>query len=303
MAMIAIAAAACGRSGPGLVASDPDAWRRPCEDALARAADAPPWRAARTIVDACRPCGVAWDPIVARPAPAPGQVVAVVDACKLDCPKPARAAFFAAISALDEDSSPRQAWHDLARACPAAFASAGDHDRYAGGAWFALEQIARRLPASARAIDLPLPPWSQVGTGMALPTTSRRDERLEGLARGERLATITDADVFLADAPTVELRPGKGAVAIGDWPGERVDLARAPRLAGSYAIVAPIGLDAARLAEIVRVLGTPTHVAVQVPDGTLFGGELAGLPVPSGWQPPTTGTVGDAVKALESGSR
>jgi hypothetical protein len=278
IALICITAAACGRTGAGLAPGpDPDAWLAPCEAGLARAAHAPSWQRGRIVVDACRPCGVAWDPVLADPVPPPSKVIAVVDACKLDCPAKARSDLFAAISAAESDAPARNAWLAFGKACPAAMGTPGKDGRYASGAWFALQQIGRAL---ARAHETPsdltvaLPLWSQVGSGYALPPASAAPTELD-----MPIITINDATAFIVrDPPRARFGAG-GVEAIGDaWPGEHLDgidvkLAR-------YSLVAPAKMPADRIAARTQELGAPTTIVTQAPGRGLFGGEVAGKAVP-----------------------
>src|SRR5215510_11945257 len=68
--LIALALAACGRkAAPAAAPVDPDAWIAPCLDAIARAGAAHDVARARLVLDGCRPCGVAWDDVIAAKVP------------------------------------------------------------------------------------------------------------------------------------------------------------------------------------------------------------------------------------------
>jgi len=270
LALIAITAA-CGKSGAGIAPPDPNAWLAPCLGAIDQAKTQPSWQRARTIANACRPCGVAWDPIVAAKVPAPSQVTKVVDACKLDCTKQARADFYAKISALDEDQSPHQAWLALAQACPDALGTPGPDGRYASGAWFALHQIARALAAAHHATDveIALPLWSQRGTSFELPAADPDPREPEG-----PIITVTDGAIFIVrDLPRARFTE-KGLEMNGDaWPGPHLDavdikLARWARLA-------PIAMPAEKIDAMTKDLGKPAQIVTFAPVRGLFGGEVA----------------------------
>ena len=287
--------AACKPSAPP--PPDPDAWLGPCLDGFAAAKAQPSWQRARTIVEACTPCGVPWRDAIRVPMPAPGVVLAVVDACHLDCPAPARGDLSSALKAVEGDQAPRAAWAKFARACPQQMSGAGPDDRYAGGAWFALDQIARRLGAArahlapvkrtaideAFALELRLPLWSSVGTGFELPAGPSTDAPID------RYVTITEKDVFLGAAPIAHVGE-HGVTVTGGWPGRGVGLDQLRAEAGSnLAVVAPGGLPAARVLEVVRALRVSLPIAVAADrDHTLFGAEVGVLarPLPTGDDPP-----------------
>ena len=294
---IAFALAACGTQGagvaPGAAADDPDAWIPACKDGLARAATLPSWQRGKAIADACRPCGVAWDPVLADPVPAPSKVVAVVDACKLDCPATARSAFYAAISALEPDEPPGPAWLAFGKACPAVLGTPGRDGRYASGGWFVLNQIARRLGAAHVAVPadlrIALPLWSQGGGALILPDA--HGTLIDVFDAPVLTATATD-QFLIAHAPRARLGTG-GLIDLGpDWPGPKGD----PTAAGATLVV-PTLMPVARLR--TALVAEPRAIAVAPPRAEiLFGGEIAGVAVPHAGWPPPSGTVGDAMKAL-----
>jgi hypothetical protein len=298
---IALAASvACSKQGPGLdpgASADPDAWIDACKDGLARAQQQPSWRRGRTIADACRPCGVGWDPVIADPVPAPSKVVAVIDACKLDCPTQARSDFYAAISALEPNQPAGHAWLAFGRACPAVLGTPGKDGRYASGAWFVLHQIARRLGAAHVAVPddftIALPLWSQGGGALLLPDARSPVTDL-GLSP---ILTATAKDEFLiAHAPRARLGPD-GLIDLGpDWPGDKLDHDEQIQT-----LAVPMLMPAARLRALLAATSPKTIAGAPPRSETLFGGEVAGTllvsPLPAGW-PPTTGTVADAMKAL-----
>ncbi len=272
-------AGACGRSGPGLLGqrAGGEAWLPACKDALARAAHEPSWRRGRTIVDGCRPCGVAWDPILAEQTPAPSKVIAVVDACKLDCPSKARSDFYAAISALEIDQPAGDAWRSLARACPAAMGTPGKDGRYASGAWFALQQIGRALAASHDTpadLTIALPLWSQSGSGYVLPPAGPDPRELE-----PPIITLTDSAAFILRDPPRARFGATGVEAQGDaWPGDHLD-AIDVKLA-RWSLVAPAKMPADRIAAMTKELGAPAAIVTAAPVRGLFGDEVAASTVP-----------------------
>jgi hypothetical protein len=271
-----IAIAGCGRSGPGL-APAPDAWLAPCEAGIARARHAPSWQRGRIVADACRPCGVAWDPILGDQTPAPSKVIAVVDACKLDCPTTVRSDFYAAISALEMDQPAHGAWLALGKACPAALGRPGKDGRYASGAWFALHQIARALAKAHETpsdLTIALPLWSQTGSGYLLPPAGADPEELEA-----PIITLTDSAAFIVRDPPRARFGATGLEAQGDaWPGDHLDAVDV-KLA-RWSLVAPAKMPAARIAAMTQELGAPAAIVTVAPVRGLFGDEVAAKAVP-----------------------
>ena len=274
--LIAIATTACGRSGPGLVATS-DAWLAPCEAGLDQAARAPSWQRGRIVVDACRPCGVAWDPILGDQTPAPSKVIAVVDACKLDCPTTARSDFYAAISALEMDQPAHAAWLAFAKACPAALGAPGKDGRYASGAWFALQQIGKALANAHETpadLTIALPLWSQIGSGFVLPAAGVDPREAEA-----PIITVTQSAVFIVRDPPHARFGATGLEAQGDaWPGDHLD-AIDVKLA-HYSLVAPARMPAERITAMTKDLGAPSAIVTDAPVRGLFGGEVAARAVP-----------------------
>jgi hypothetical protein len=301
---IALALAACGACGKrgsgrseGAPPVDPDAWVASCRDGLARAQHEPSWRRGRTIVDACRPCGVSWDPVLADPVPAPSVVIAVVDACKLDCPTPARSAFFAAISALEMSQPPSAAWLAFGKACPAVLGTPGADGRYASGAWFALHQIARRLAAAHVAVPadltIALPLWSQGGNGLLLPEAR---PPLVDVVESPILTATANDQFLIAHPPRARFGPD-GLIDLGpDWPGEKIDHDASPTT-----LAVPTLMPVTRLRALLAATSTRSLAVAPPRAEILFGGEVGGTivpsPPPAGW-PPASGVVADAMKAL-----
>jgi len=308
-----------GGAGSGEGGAGPEAWVGPCVTAIERAAAAPDWKRARIVVDGCRPCGVAWDDVTAARVPAPSRVVGVVDACRIGCPRTARSDFYAKISALEEGDSPRAAWQALGKACPAALGAADPDGRFAGGAWFALDQIGRRLgearphlaPAvrdqvtHALGLALPLPAVSVVGTGYDVPGGSGGPSPAVAIA-------VTASSATVGALPVAHLGPHCLEVPAGwAWPGEPAPpeaLARAVAAhgAGPVAIEAPAGLTAARVLEVAGALGKgqQASLAVSAPrDEALFPHVLRQGPVPlraaTGAAHLAITARGDAIAALD----
>jgi hypothetical protein len=227
-------------------------------------------------------------PILGDVTPAPSQVIAVVDACKLDCPTTVRSDLYAAISALEMDQPAHGAWLALGKACPAAMGTPGKDGRYASGAWFALHQIGRALAKAHKTpqvLRIQLPLWSQIGTGFELPQSNPGD-RLDDPGLGPDVITLTTADAFLGGVSRGEFVTDGFAVEDEyDWPGSRTE----KKLPGDLAV--PFALPAKRLIDAVsamtplrsddltspmwfRFLVTPPRNEV------LFGGEVARLYAP-----------------------
>src|SRR5262249_35326498 len=166
----------------------------------------------------------------------------------------------------------------------------GKDGRYASGAWFVLNQIARRLGAAHVTVpadlSIALPLWSQGGGGLILP-----DARSPTMDLGlSPIVTATAKDEFLiAHAPRARLGPG-GLIDPGpDWPGDKLDHDEKVQT-----LAVPLLMPAARLRALLAAT-SPTMIAGAPPRSeTLFGGEVAGTllvsPLPPGW-PPATGTV------------
>ncbi len=269
LAMVAVSACRGDAPDAGSAAAPAPApaWTGACLDALERASSAPPGDRIPLALAGCRPCGVDWRDAAAA---VPSTVVAVIDACELGCARTARSAFYAAISALDDDQRATGPWRALGKSCPAVLGDRGGDGRYANATWFALHQIARRLgtaPLTAReqerwralqgALWLPLPVVSQVGTQFVLPTaTAVVDAPVTHV-------TITSEAVTIGALPRARLDDRGVAVApdaSAPWPGDAIGdggLAAAldARGAKEVVLIAPTGLAARRVLAIAAALG------------------------------------------------
>lgn len=293
--LVACRGGAPGGSAASGVASDDarpaidPAWAGTCLDALERASSAAPRERIAIALAGCRPCGVDWkDALTSTVA---SQVVAVVDACELGCARTARSDFFAAISALEDDQRATGPWRALGGSCAAALGAGGGDGRYAGGTWFALHQIGRRLvdaPLGDRdrarwrslqaSLWFPLPVVSQVGTQFVVPTATAVTEppSVHVTLTGDAITTGALPRAIFDDRG-LALAPSPGA----PWPGDAItaDALAASldaRAAKDVLVIAPTGLDASRVLAIVAQLGDRrAALAVTRGDGAMAAAQVA----------------------------
>lgn len=318
-----------------------------CAEALATRSTAGPDRGLAALLARCGVCGVSFEPLVALsridPDDGPGpdvptadEALAVLDACDAVCSTRARQELFEPLRAAHDGQAPSRPWRKLAEVCPDAIGVDARTRRFARGSWFALHQVVRALwsaeaPAAftaARAaadLEFPLPPYSEASTALALPD-------VDGAALAPWLPrvhlTVTDKDVRVgalpwvtADAGRLVLVPAPG----DDYPGIAVPLpqlraavtaltaelgktTRPANAALQPVILAPRGLPARRVAEVVAALGggaylgvtprAPGAVAWSEPVGALAIELVADAPGAAAVAVPADATAQDVATAL-----
>jgi hypothetical protein len=232
-----------------------------CRQAAARVPGLPATQRAQALLDGCRPCGD-WEPLLAwnTPASAGGPTRAAIEqamlACKAFCEPNAKQRFLGTLDgARGQDS--RAPWRFLGEICKAEVSALPD-TRFMGAPYFALDRIARAIgdPALLAAITVSLPAVSLTGVGIELPSSP-----VSAPEAGPAALTVDASQILLGTLPVATLSAG-GLQVTGDYPGTPVApkaLAAAlatPALAGHpIAVLAPTGLAAARLVEVIGAAG------------------------------------------------
>ncbi len=249
---------------------------------------------AGTLLAGCAPCGVSWTPLIMLssfdpdgPAPEslPGAaaVLDVLDACQATCTGNARDALTSALRDAQAGKAPSKPWRKLAE-CKDALALDDRSERFARGTWYALAQIAKALwsadaPPALRAardatpLEFPLPPLSESSTAIAVPHSD-----VLAAVPPRILVTIDQGAVRLGALPYVKLDAAGATLlttAAPDYPGplvpletldhqiaEIVEASRALDLTVSPALIAPRGMPARRLIEVLaRMPGSRAYLA------------------------------------------
>ena len=252
-----------------------------CRQAAARVPALPANQRPQALLDGCRPCGdwaplLAWNTPPADGGPTRAAIEQAMLACKAFCEPNAKQRFLGTLdNARGQDS--RAPWRFLGDICKAEVSAVPD-TRFMGAPYFALDRIARAIgdPALLAAITLPLPAVSLTGVGLELPGAPG----VPGEA-GPAALTIDASQILLGALPAATLSAG-GLQVSGDYPGTPIAagaLAAAlgkPALAGPIALLAPTGLAATRVAQVIGAAGGhELRLAVAVPG-------------PGGWTLPGT---------------
>jgi hypothetical protein len=246
---------------PADAAIAPDANLEGCRAAAARVPTLPPAERAKTLLDACRPCGD-WEPLLAWNTP-PGEggptraaIERAMLACKAFCDPNAKQRFLGTLDGARGQPT-RMPWRLLGEICKAEVSAVPDA-RFMGAPYFAIDRIARAIgdPGLLAAIELPLPALSITGVGLDLPSAP-----LPVLAAGPAALTVDAIQILLGSLPIATLSPA-GLEVSADYPGTVIEpkaLAAAltrPALAGRpIAVLAPYALDAARIADVIGAAG------------------------------------------------
>jgi hypothetical protein len=329
MAVVVVAAVGC-KDGK----KPPDRLDAACVAAL-RAGDA--GAALRT----CRPCGVSFAPLVALSStdpdevpeglPGPVEVFEILDACQATCQGTARTEVAELLRSAQEGHTPAAPWRRIADKCEGALRLDKSSVPFARGTWYALDQIKRAIwadDAGAWVTPLrddppvfPLPPLTQASTGYAMP-------RVDALAawRPRVHVTVTEKQVHVGALPWVilskdgpkatsgftrgypgpEVEPGGVAAAlraIADRPDDDV-----PAGDAGPVVIAPRGLRASRVLEVIGELAQPVFLAATPktrgaepwPE-PVFAIPVALAPRPDGAEPlvlPASSTVANLAEAL-----
>lgn len=299
--------AAAPPAGSALAAA-PDAggpaadWAARCEAALAGAPEVKPARRVQAILDGCRPCGdwtplLRWGVLAADGGPKAAEIEAAMEACRAFCKPEARAVFLRTLDAARGKHAPKP-WRELGEACGAEVSAKPD-GRYLSAPYFALDRIARAAAAHPKlapllaAIELPLPPVSVTGGAFVLPAAPAIVPDA-----GAAHVSVTTTELTVGALPRARLGPAGVTIEAGEapYPGAAVTprtlaaaldkLAPDPRT--RIAMIAPKGMAAQRLIEVVAAAGAHELVlAAAAPGG------------PEGWTLP--GVVPVALSAPGSG--
>jgi hypothetical protein len=270
-----------------------------CEAALKTAATSPATRRAQLILDACQPCGdwaplLHWNVLPGEGGPARLVIENRMLACGY-CEPEAKQRF---LGALDNarGSESRVPWRVLGEVCRERVGALPDA-RYMSAPYYALDRIARAAGARPAlvpllaAIDLPLPALSVSGAGYELPTGA-----VASPTAGPTQITITLTELRVGPLPHATLGPtGIAVVADGDpYPGTLVPPGKLgealAKITGPIALIAPTGLPARRIAEVVDAAG-PHDLRLAV----------VGPGSPEGWIVP--GTIPMTLQPLLAGGK
>ncbi len=180
-------------------------------------------------------------------------------ACKVFCTGTADGDFFAGLEEARGEKPTRTPWRYLQTNCPALFVGGPAATRYAGAPWLALSRslqvpaVQTVLSDARTVIELPLPLWTERGSGVVLPMVAAA--ATEVLGQPNQLITLMASEQLLGTAPIVRIH-GTAVEIVGTYPGLPVALNALPRTSTGTApviFVAPTALPAARLAAAVAV--------------------------------------------------
>lgn len=255
-----------------------------CTAAIAAAASQPMHARTAAIVRGCPVCGPSFEPFLGaiHGYPDLAASVALVNACELGCSRRAIGRWRALLGDVVPGSGSARPWRALGEDCPAAMATTEETARWASPSWLALTLIGARVKAAAPGaptapvdgVTIALPPWSVVGTGLAVAPGRASD------ALPWRAVTLTDAGMFAARLPRGRLGPDGWTVdvdpapypgtAITDGAGALAATGAAPALPGrtdDLVLLAPRGMAAGKAFAALRALApTPVRFAVAVDD-------------------------------------
>ena len=237
-----------------------------CSAAVATSNTFPERQRLLAIVASCPVCD--W-PTILRwgTAPTDGgppllQLRQALKACNVFCTGTADGNFFAGLEEARGASPTRTPWRYLQTDCPAVFAGGPAATRYAGAPWLALSRslqipaVQTALSDARNIIELPLPLWTERGSGVTLPVVAAAATL--PLGRAPRLITLMASEQLLGTAPLARL-VGTTVEIVGAYPGQPVAMAEMAEMAGSattdepVVFVAPMALPAERLATAVSL--------------------------------------------------
>lgn len=260
-------------------------WQDACSEAIT--AKQTPVRKLAAIIDACKPCGD-WTPLLdwnkprTEGGPSEEQLDERMKACNAFCSNDSRLQFLG--TAADTRGKPTQKpWRVLGEKCGEKVSAIPD-TRFASAPYFALDRIARAAAADPKlaplleTLELPLPALSISGVGVDLPESPAMKPE-----PGRFALTITQRELRLASLPTAKLGASGVMVNLGGapYPGELVDLKKlattldavTPRVT----LIAPAGLPAQRLVEVVAAAKQHELVLAVVASGAPTGWKLPGI--------------------------
>jgi hypothetical protein len=270
-----------------------------CEQAIEKAAAAPLDARPQILIDGCHVCTPDWTPIVrwnTRPQDG-GPPRAAIEKAMLDChaycDPNAKQRFLGALDAA-RGTDMRTPWRELATVCKGDVSAAPDA-RFMGGAYFALDRIARAVGNAGGAsattlttIELPLPAVSTSGVGPVLPDFDGATPTTSPYG-----ITVLGDKVFVGEIPRAHLDKTGVKVAFFDagYPGSEAAPARLGEalryMVGddkdpSFTLLAPYAMPAQDLLPILKtaVQVAPVYLAANAA-GAPEGWSLpANIPVP-----------------------
>jgi len=239
----------------------PDANLDACRATAARVPSLPAPERAKALLDGCQPCGdwaplLAWNTPAGEGGPTRTAIERAMLACKAYCDPSAKQRFLGTLDAARGQPT-RAPWRYLGEICKAEVSAVPD-TRFMSAPYFALDRIARAIgdPGLLAAIEVPLPALSISGVGIDLVNSPRTAPEA-----GPAALTVDASQILLGSLPTAKLS-ATGLAVVGDYPGTQIApralaaaLAR-PELAGHpIALLAPSGMAATRLVEVIGAAG------------------------------------------------
>jgi len=266
-----------------------------CEAAVKKAAAAPLDARPQILIDGCRVCGE-WTPILRwnTPQQEGGPPRAAIEqamlACHAYCDPNAKQRFLGALDAA-RGTDMRTPWRQLGEVCKDQVSATPD-GRFLGGAYFALDRIARAigskggdLATAAAGIELPLPPVSTSGVGPVLADVDGVTSKV-----GEIQITVLGDKVFVGRMPRAHLAAGGVTVELGPagYPGTETELAKLPEAlktaiagdpAATITLLAPHAMPAQNLVAIIAAAApiAPLYLAAnaaEAPEGWTLAGAI-----------------------------
>jgi hypothetical protein len=261
------------------------AWTDACAAAIT--AKQTPVRHLTAIIDACEPCGD-WAPLLDwnKPRTEGGPTEDALDermkACNAYCSNDARLQFLGT-AADSRGKATQKPWRTLGEKCGEKVSAIPD-TRFASAPYFALDRIGRAAAADPKlaplleTLELPLPALSVSGVGVELAESPVMKPE-----PGKFALTVTQQEVRLASLPTAKLGAPGVTVNHGGapYPGELVDIkklaATLDAVTPRVMILAPAGMPAQRLVEIVTAADHHELVLGVVASGAPAGWKLPGI--------------------------
>ena len=270
-----------------------------CDAAIEKAAAAPLDARPQILIDGCHVCTADWAPIVrwnTRPqdgGPPRSAIEKAMLDCHAYCDPNAKQRFLGALDAA-RGTDTRTPWRELATVCKDQVSAVPDA-RFMGGAYFALDRIARAVglaggdsAAALTALEVPLPAVSASGVGPVLPDFPGATPTSSPYA-----ITVLGDKVFVGEMPRAHLGKTGVRVAFVDagYPGSEAEpkrLAEALRyMVGddkdpSFTLLAPFAMPAQNLVPILKtaVSVAPVYLAANAETAPEGWSLPANIPVP-----------------------
>jgi hypothetical protein len=262
-----------------------------CEQAIDKAAAAPPTARPQILLDGCRVCGGDWTPLLQwnvdpeAGGPKREQIEKLMVGCDAFCTGDSKLKFMAGVDKA-RGQSVNTPWRQLATTCKAKVNGSPD-DRFMSAPYFALDRIARKaaghspaLAAKLAALELPLPALTVSGAGVALPEADGVTVPV-----GAIQITVLGGAIHVGRLPRGRLAATGVSVELGSasYPGEQVEVgqlgAKLSELIGgdgtqTITLLAPHAMPAHHLVPIVAAAAAvaPVYLAANAADA------------PDGWQ-------------------